>query len=256
MNDYAFEQLAKGIPAEEIKFKPCNGGICMTPVFALIKEKTWMQHCMDRDKNLRDLVETNEEEIKRRKDEAKAEALQGVGLKGHDGPVYCSQCSTALATVVCDICTSYYCQSCCDIKHRRPPWSMHPIQELASLNFSGVFDNRLPEMKEGGSGVVTPARGGTPKKKKRRRRKVPVSTDAGGGGVEGSPGDGGEAAIPLTDEEKQAQRQQRRRERKQREMDKLAEKKAAAYEKFVREMNGGEGIRALEEGVGGTEGQG
>ena len=76
MNERAFEELAQGKAPEDIKFKPCNGGLCMTPVFALIKEKSWMQHCMDRDKNLRDLVETNEEEIKRRQDEAKAEALQ------------------------------------------------------------------------------------------------------------------------------------------------------------------------------------
>ena len=227
----------------------------MTPVFALIKEKSWMQHCMDRDKNLRDLVETNEEEIKRRKDEAKAESLQGVGLKGHDGPVYCSQCTTSLASVVCDICTCYYCQPCCDIKHRRPPWSSHPIQELASMTFSGVVDNRLPEMKEGGTGI--PARGGTPKKKKRRRRKQPLSADVEGGegGPDGLGGDQ-EAAVQLTDDEKQAQRLQRRRERKQQEMDKLAEKKAAAYERFVRELNGGEGIGAMEEGTGGMQGTG
>ena len=55
-NRRALAMLEAGVTGVELRFKTFNGSIPMNPVFAIIKEKTWAAHVLERDLSLRDQV--------------------------------------------------------------------------------------------------------------------------------------------------------------------------------------------------------
>jgi len=134
-------------------------------------------------------VETLEDEIKRLADLEAASKQTKFVVEGDSGPVYCNNCTTELATHLCEICTTNFCKPCCDLKHARPPWSAHAISELATLNFSG------------GTGIPDAP-------PKRRRRASPNRRSRSR-----SPGEGGESR-PGTGDSDGRRRRRRRRKKK------------------------------------------
>jgi hypothetical protein len=211
-NRKALTLLTGGMQGDEIRFKPCNGGLEMTPVWSIIKERTWTQHCIDRDAGLRDTLESVEEEDKRKKDKLAVAALQLV--VGEDGPVYCCDCSTALAELLCEICTTHFCRTCCAAKHSKSPWDKHQFTDLSTMTFGG------------GTGVPdAAARGGSRGGRRRRhRRSQSRSRSPSPSRSPNRPSSTGDDAAG-----EEARRARRRRRRKRRQADEEQAAAAAAY---------------------------